>query len=83
VLALLEPVLASIFAYFIFGEQPAILAIVGMMIVLAGVGFTLLAGTARLQRKDMAGGDQPFGAPEFESNLDASRSENRFLPRRK
>jgi drug/metabolite transporter (DMT)-like permease len=83
VLALLEPVLASIFGYIIFGEQPGTLAIFGMTIVLAGVAFTLLAGSTRVQRKDVSGGDQPIVPPLPSSNRDASRSENRVLPRRK
>jgi drug/metabolite transporter (DMT)-like permease len=64
-LALLEPVFASVLAYFIFGEQPVPLAIAGMVIVLVGVGGAVFARWTRRRRAilDMAGPDQPVAGP--------------------
>lgn len=42
VLALLEPVGASIAAYFLFDEIPAALAVVGLVVVLVGIGYGVL-----------------------------------------
>lgn len=42
VLGLLEPVIASLFAYFLFGEKPAVLAMMGMSLVLGSVVWAVL-----------------------------------------
>lgn len=39
-LVLVEPLLASVLAFFIFGELPPILSIVAMVIILSGIGLT-------------------------------------------
>lgn len=46
-ISLVEPVGASIMAYFLFGEMPTTLSITGMVVILAAVSFAIVAGNRK------------------------------------
>jgi len=54
VLGLLEPVIASLFAYFLFGERPATLALMGMVLVLGSVVWAVLLERDKQRHRDKA-----------------------------
>lgn len=68
ILTLTEPIIASVLAYFLFGEVPKVLAGVGMVIVLIGVTIAIVQKDKK-QISDTAGGTAEAAAPETSGAL--------------